>query len=222
VSGFGALLIVGGSYLVAMAIAACAYLFANDAGNESVAYIGFGLGGIACTFVGVLLRGPTTATTPKGTRSIGWLMLVGGVLGLVPYMATLVSMAFGAILGGLARLAPKGQQKLVGIAIVWSVFLSLIAGALALHLRNTGLELSRPDHRAYIIAFVLRAAVGVGVFVLLCLLPWAAIALVKPDPNTMFVIGWAGIVWMPVVGVIAFYVTAAIFRLWKLTRPAIP
>ena len=221
-SGFGALLIVGGSYLASMAIGGSVYLFAHGAGDEAVAYIGFLLAGIVCVFFGLLMRGPTRAITPKGTRGIGWLMMVGALLGVVPYMATLVSMAFGAILGGLARLAPKGQEKLIGIAIAWSALLALIAGALSLHLRNTGLNLSRADHRDYIIGYVLRAAVAIGVFVLLCLLPWAAIALAKPAPNTMFVIGWAGIVWMPVVGVIAFYVTAAIFRLWKLTRPPTP
>jgi len=159
----------------------------------------------------------TTPDSPSPRRSLSAntiALLVGLGVAMMPYLLSLLF----RLLSVVSTLFPHSQGQVAMRWIMPSLMVGLVVWAIKRSIHNAGLRWNVAADRRYMAAYTLRLVVAFLLFWSICALPWVLLATSHPDEGTMTVIGWAGILWMPVVMVIAAFIALKVFRVWTITR----
>jgi hypothetical protein len=141
-------------------------------------------------------------------------LLVGLAAALIPYLLPFVfrSLSF------ISSLLPQSHGRSAMRWIMPGAMVLLVVWAITRGIHNAGLRWNVAADRRYMALYALRLLVAFGLFAFICALPWMLLASSHPNEGTMTVIGWAGILWMPVIMAIAGFIAVKLIRVWTISR----
>lgn len=158
---------------------------------------------------------PVAQPTRKRWLSPNWkLVLVGASLSLAPFAMSLFARAMGLF----ASLFPhtNGRSEAQGL-VFRTILISIVCVAVFFGIRNAGLRWNANDRR-YMALYTLRGLTAVAIIFGVCALPWLLLSQMHLSEGDMMLIGWAGILWMPIVLMIGFAIGWQFVKLWKIKR----